>query len=86
MMPKTKILQEPGKEVPTAVLAKSIEEIATGVRKIRSAGLNDRAIEVLLRDSSGVGIAEIQKVLSALENLDKRYLKSKNAKVNISDL
>lgn len=77
MMAKTRIIkpQEPEKEIPTEVLAQSILEISLGVKKLLDGRLNERALNVLLREATGVGIAEIKKVLDALEHLDQRYLK-----------
>ena len=75
-MAKTKIIQ-PEKEIPTEVLAASIKEIADGMRKIRAGKLNERALLVLLHDATGIRIPAIREVLEGLENLDKRYLNTK---------
>ena len=74
---KTKLKQDPNKpEVPAEILAQSIETVAAGMRKLTATRLSRRALHILIRDAcNGVGIAEIEAVLNAVENLDRRYLK-----------
>lgn len=73
---KTKLVQDQNKpEIPAEIIAQSIEEVAKGMRKLSSGRLNARALQLLIRDASGVGLEEISKVLLAVENLDRRYLK-----------
>lgn len=72
---KTKLIQDPNKpEIPAEIVAQSIESIAVGMRKMMATRLNKRAVMLLIRDSCGLSITEIEKVLSSLENLDRRYL------------
>jgi hypothetical protein len=54
-------------------LAYSIEEAANALKKILSAGLNRRAIVVLVAEETKVTRGEINSVLTALENLHKTY-------------
>lgn len=61
-------------EVAAEIIAQSIVNIAEAVRKLLAAGLKKRAILVLLRDSSGVGMSEIDRVLTAAAELDKTYV------------
>lgn len=73
---KARVVQDKDKpEVPAEVLAQSIETIAIGFRKLSATRLNRRGLMLLIKDASGVGMSEIELVLSAVENLDKRYLK-----------
>ena len=60
-------------KVPTEVLAEAIVKISEGFLQLKRSGLNRRAIVVLVKDASGVGIYEIQKVLNALEDLRRMY-------------
>lgn len=73
---KLQVKQDPEDEVPTEILAKSIEKIANGYDVMNKSRLNKRALLILLRDASGVSMTEIQKVLNGLENLKKLYLKN----------
>jgi hypothetical protein len=45
------------------------------MNKLRSQGLNDRAIEVLLADSTGVTKTEIRKVINGLGALATNYVR-----------
>ena len=55
------------------ILAVTIERVSEAMGRLIKSGLNRRAIVVLVRDTSGVGISEIERVLDALEGLAKRY-------------
>jgi hypothetical protein len=72
---RVKILQNKEKPVSTKILADSIVTISDGIKEIRSQGLNDRAIEVLLVDSTGVTITEIRKVIAGLSALATNYVR-----------
>lgn len=72
---KAKVVQTPEQEVPTEILAQAIEDVAKGMRKLMTTRLTKRAILLMIRDYSGVGMAEAERVIDSIENLDKRYLK-----------
>lgn len=72
---KTTIIQDPNDQVPAEILASSIKKIAESFKRMRKAGLSDRAIVVLLHDASGVGKPAIKDVLMGLDSLEKLYLK-----------
>jgi hypothetical protein len=55
-------------------LVASIQSIDLATKQILSAGLTKRALVVLLKDSTGVSIAEINKVLGGLSELSKDFL------------
>lgn len=55
-------------------LADAIRKISDGTQAMLKAGLNRRALCVLLKDSTGVGIAEIKKVLEGLSDLSAAYV------------
>ncbi len=82
------VKQVEGKEVTIEVLAQSITDISTGIKKLRSGRLNDRALLLLIQNAapslhSGrysykpVPIKTIQHVLNGIENLEAEYLKKK---------
>lgn len=72
---KVEVVQQKDEEVPAKILATSIRTIAEGVRKMDAAGLSERAVVLLLSNSSGVSQREIKNVLWALRNLESHYLK-----------
>lgn len=81
---KTRIKQEPEKEVPTEVLASSIVAIAEGVKKLRAGRLNEKGLVLLIVHAcpgtggygrNKVGVTEVKAVLAGLENLEATYLK-----------
>ena len=72
-----KIVQQPEKEVSTEILANSIVAISEGMRAIRRGRLNERALLILIKDATGhnVSMKNIKDVISAIENLQKLYVK-----------
>lgn len=72
---RAKVIQDKEKPVSTQILAESIVELSTGIKKLLSGGLNDRAVEVLLRDSSNVSITDIRKVMKSLGTLAQNYVR-----------
>lgn len=72
---RVKVIQDKEKPVSTQILAQSIVEISDGFKKLKSGGLNDRAIEVLLVDSTGVSKTDIRRVLSGLGALATNYVR-----------
>lgn len=76
-MSKVTVVQKPGDEIPTEIIARSIREISDGMKKVRAGQLNDRALVLLIQAASGVNQREVRSVLSALDNLAQTYLKKK---------
>ncbi len=68
-----KIAQTEGDPVSAEILATSIRSIAQGFARLEASGLNRRALTVLIKDTCGVGLSEIDYVLNALRNLEKNY-------------
>lgn len=62
--------------IPVEELEKAIVEISAGMRKLRNSRLTERAILVLLQDSTGQSMRNIQAVLKGLEGLERRFLKT----------
>lgn len=52
-----------------------IKKVADLGKKLKSTGLKERAILVLLRDMTGLPITHIKAVLRALENFGDEFLK-----------
>jgi hypothetical protein len=57
------------------ILAEHIEALSKVGEKLKKSRLNERTIILLLKDSTGLYGNQIQKVLDALPELKKRYLK-----------
>lgn len=55
--------------------AQNIQAISDGMQALLSSRLRKRAIVLLLNDSCGVSMANIVKVLDALPELSKTYLR-----------
>jgi len=70
---KIEVEQVEGEEVAAKVLANSIVSISDSAEKLLKSGLNRRAITVLIKDSSGVTLSDITKVLDAMKDLKKNY-------------
>jgi hypothetical protein len=56
-----------------AEIAESIRRIQEAATKFLKSGLNKRALFVLLKDSSGVSMGDIAKVLDAMSGLAATY-------------
>jgi hypothetical protein len=75
---KLKIEKDPENEIPVQILEQAILDISSGLRKIRSGRLNDRAIILLVQYSVGTAVvtqAQVKAVLDAATNLDRHYFK-----------
>ena len=60
--------------IPVEIIAKSIKKIADAYKRMKSAGLSERCIVLLLHDYSHVGKPDIKDVLKAMSELEKMYL------------
>lgn len=60
-------------QVPTEIIAAAIVRLSQAAEKMLSSGLNRRGLEVLLKDTSGVPMSEIGRVLNALPRLAELY-------------
>lgn len=61
--------------IERSVLASSIVELSKAAKKLLSGPLNERAIVLLLHDSSGVGKPDVRAVLTSLWTLERDYVK-----------
>lgn len=59
------------------VLAKSVKDIADGVRALRSGRLNDRALILLIQNAAPAKLSAktVRAVLEGMASLEKEYLK-----------
>lgn len=76
MTKKPKVQQDPEDIIEVPVLARSILEIQTAMRKALAAGLNRKAIIVLVAYHSKVPMRDVEIVLNNLEDLAKTWLRT----------
>lgn len=72
---KVEVVQDEKEVISVKILAKSIKDIADAATRMEKAGLNRRAMLVLLKDASGVSMAEIGRVIDAQRDLARIFLK-----------
>jgi len=65
---------------PLELIAKSIIEIADAFDKINQSNLKRRAILILIKDITGLGMREIEQILDVGPKLKSYYIKSIPAK------
>lgn len=70
-----KVVQEPEKEIPVEVIAKSIVEIAAGMKRINESRLTRDAIVTLIHEKSKVARSTVHIVLNNLDRLEETWLK-----------
>ena len=61
--------------IERTVLASSIVELAKAAKRLLYGPLNDRALVVLLSDSSKVGRSDVLAVLQSLRSLERDYVR-----------
>lgn len=59
----------------TDELVAAIQNISTAMQVLKNSRLSERALILLLRDATGLSLRDIKKVLEALPNLEKWYLR-----------
>ena len=55
-------------------MADMVEELQAGAKRMMEAGLNRRAVLLLLSDASGLCMRDVDLVLNGMESLKKRFL------------
>jgi len=81
-----KVVQKDGEEIPTEVLAREIQAISDGIKRLRAGRLNDRALILLIQHAAPsvkykpVTIAVVRSVLRGIETLAAEYLKREEQK------
>ena len=53
----------------------AIQEVSNAMKKLKESKISDRVILLLIRDSTGMAMGDIENVLRAAANLSKKYLK-----------
>lgn len=79
---KNKLVIKQDEEQPIAVevMAASIVEIASFMKKVNKSPLKREAIVALIKDKSGLNKSTIEIVLNNLEDLEHSWCKPKNKK------
>ncbi len=72
-MASVNVKQDPAAPIAKDVLAKAIIDISTAAQALQRGGLNQRAVVVLLHDSTNVPMRDIKYVLNGLAQLRKDY-------------
>lgn len=72
-MTKKKIEVENPEDIPTKIIADSIVEISSGVKRLRNGKLNEKALLILVAHASGMSQAVVKNVLNGLEDLQALY-------------
>lgn len=62
-------------EIPLEVMAASVVKLAEVGKQLSASRLKQKTVIMLLHDATGVGKREIEAILDALPELEKRYLK-----------
>lgn len=76
-MGKLVIKQDVEKEVPVEILAQSIADIGTAMKRLSGSRLKKEALVVLVSDATGISKRQVTFVLNALDDLENLYLKPK---------
>lgn len=73
----TKVVQDPGDEVPREVLAKAVVEVADAAKRLLNGPLTKRAVIVLVQDAckGQVSRAVVEVVLDAASDLKRLYVR-----------
>jgi hypothetical protein len=72
---KPPAIVDPESEVAPELLAKAIVQVSDAAKKLLGGPLKPRALLLLLRDASGVGMDDCERVLNAAADLRRRYVK-----------
>jgi cation transport regulator ChaC len=74
-MAKVTVAQQEGaEEVPAKIIAQAIVKIADATKSLYASGLNEKAIVLLISESSGVARRDVKYVLSHMMYLKETYL------------
>ena len=79
MAEKLHVVPDPSGKITAEVLVTAIKSVSVGVKQFSGAGLSDRAIEVLLKNTpacNSLSMTDVRNVLKGLNQLEGEYLKS----------
>jgi hypothetical protein len=71
---KIKVVQ-PDEEIPTEILAEAIVKLSAVGKTLKGSRLKKHTILLLLKDATKIPFHEIEKILDALPELERLYLK-----------
>jgi len=76
-MPKVKIVKENpnDEEIPFEIIQESIVRLSQLGKNIKKSRLTDRAVVLLIKDMTDAPMVWIRKVLNAIPELEKTYIK-----------
>lgn len=74
-MGKVIVKQNPDKEIPVEILAQHIKAMSDVGKKLAASSMKQKTVLVLLNHTTGVAQKDIKKILDALPQLEKIYLK-----------
>lgn len=77
---RVKVVQTEVDPVPVEILATSIRDIGIAMRRIESSGLSQRALALLLSDSSRESMSVVVRVLNALGSLERNFIRNTEGK------
>lgn len=76
---KVAVVQKPGEEVTSEILASAIVDISKSVKALRAGRLRDRALFLLIKDAlpggSGTTLTDIYDVFKALDDLERQFIR-----------
>lgn len=61
--------------IPAEEIAAAIVQISEGMKRLGASRLNRKAILLLVSHASGIGQRDVERVIFAVDQLDKVYLK-----------
>lgn len=75
--PKVTIKKDEKNPEPMEIIAGAIIQVSRGFKKINEGPLNQRVVVLLIKDITGLSIADIERVLNAAASLERKYIKQK---------
>jgi hypothetical protein len=63
-------------KVDYEAVAKSVLRVGQSMKRLRQAGLNKRAVCLLIRDLTNIGMADIERAMWAAEILPSKFLEA----------
>lgn len=72
---KVNVIRNSENPEPLEIIAQSIIEISNGFKKLASSKIKPRVLYLLIKDLTGLPIGTIEKVLNAIPELEKQFIK-----------
>lgn len=77
MAPKIEVKQPEGEEIGAEILATGIIDIAAAMKRINATRLSRKALVILLAHETKLPQYQVERVLDALDDLERLYCKPK---------